>query len=252
MQTELFSVNIRKNVGTAGGIKMYPVISIGKYELSTYWTIFAFAIIVMLIFNLVRRTKYNYNFTIANAVFITIFNTIISFLGAHLLYIIESLPVTHEQIFSTTVSFYGALLLVPASCYVLCKFSRKSFGAVMDYVTPGLLSTLGLIRIGCFLNGCCGGRKISFILNGKYSYPTQIIESVFDSCLLFFLLRYEKKNPRSRKLYLFLMLYYSIMRFFIEFIRNTAKHAFLSNGQILAFVVANVALFIIVNMREKV
>ena len=56
-----------------------------------------------------------------------------------------------------------------------------------------------------------------------FSFPTQLIEFVFDLLILILLLRHEKKGDDYGSLYPKFLLWYGCVRFLIEFVRNTEK-----------------------------
>ena len=89
-------------------------------------------------------------------------------------------------------------------------------------------------RIGCFLKGCCYGKKIEdnsiffnviqerFFHQSVIYYPTQLYFSFMNLCIFLLLLHLYSKRKRFRAgiitiLYFYL---YPILRFFIEKLRN--------------------------------
>lgn len=120
---------------------------------------------------------------------------------------------------------------------------------ILDAAAPALPLGIGLVRIGCFLNGCCYGRPshLPFPFGFDFSpyscaagyeqrdlhasalYPTQLWDS-FDMWiilgLVFFLERYKRFTGHT---FLITFILYSIHRFIIDFFRiyvDTTYHAF--------------------------
>lgn len=61
-------------------------------------------------------------------------------------------------------SLYGGILLSAAALYILVKWNRLSMIRVFDGLTSPFLLSFSLMKVGCFLNGCCyGTRTTTFI-----------------------------------------------------------------------------------------
>lgn len=61
-------------------------------------------------------------------------------------------------------SLYGGILLSAVVLYLLVKWNRLPIKAVFDGLTLPFLFSFSLMKIGCFLNGCCyGTRTTAFI-----------------------------------------------------------------------------------------
>jgi phosphatidylglycerol:prolipoprotein diacylglycerol transferase len=153
--------------------------------------------------------------------------------------------------------FYGGLfggLLVAK--IVTCK--RPQFGYLFDIATPSIPLFHFFGRIGCFLGGCCFGIESSFGFtfrrsiveeaNGINRFPVQLLEALFNLILFFILDKFRDKNMFKQNLIYIYLLFYSIARFFIEFLRGDKYRGFflgLSTSQcisvlILCFVVPKV------------
>jgi phosphatidylglycerol:prolipoprotein diacylglycerol transferase len=99
-------------------------------------------------------------------------------------------------------------------------------------MAPFLALGQGLGRIGCFLNGCCYGvvmddRLPGVIFPGESCtrFPTQIV-STLGLIFIYVVLRamLEKGVLRNRLFYAYLI-FYSVLRFFVEFFRGDVAHA---------------------------
>jgi phosphatidylglycerol:prolipoprotein diacylglycerol transferase len=86
------------------------------------------------------------------------------------------------------------------------------------------LAAMGIGRIGCLLGGCCYGKPhnswFSVYLHEQYRYPTQIIEMIFDFCLLAVLWRLRHSMKQPGDLFKLFVFSYALFRFLIEFIRT--------------------------------
>jgi phosphatidylglycerol:prolipoprotein diacylglycerol transferase len=107
---------------------------------------------------------------------------------------------------------------------------------------------LGLVRVGNFLNGELYGRATSgnwgFIFPtdplGLPRHPSQLYESFMEGIILFLiLLLISKKTERTGIISASFLIFYGLIRFFIEFFRQPDAHLgfvaleWLSMGQLL-------------------
>ncbi|MCL2304033.1 MAG: prolipoprotein diacylglyceryl transferase [Planctomycetaceae bacterium] len=115
------------------------------------------------------------------------------------------------------MNFYKAAFRIPG-------------GGFGDRFVIPLCVAVGFGKIGCFYNGCCGGRPF-----GEFVPPTQLYESAFQFLLAgFFLLMYRLDKGKTVWFPLYMILY-MLMRFFMEFLRNEpTAWGFLTVYQILA------------------
>lgn len=198
------------------------VISVGGIEISTYWLMLILGMVGMFVCACLRRERFGLNRR--KCVAFTVLLTIIGVLGAMLLYFLESGSFGG-------VSFYGSVILIPLLMPLVGLLFRLKPGQTMDLCGPCVAIMIGCLRINCFLSGCCGGWE-ACIGSFCFHWPTQFIDSVADFAILAWLLQIEEKQPHSGKLYPMFMMAYSIMRFFLEFLRDTSKDwLYLSHGQ---------------------
>src|SRR4051812_3306718 len=99
-------------------------------------------------------------------------------------------------------TLYGVIVLMPVTVAVATVGLRMSLRKALDLCTPAMFVVLAIVRVGCFLQGCCYGAAssivgISFPINSPVYFhqlqagmisagsppfpviPTQIIESAF-------------------------------------------------------------------------
>lgn len=210
---------------------MYPMVYFAGHSISSYAFMFIVGWIVMLVINILRRNKMEYS--VLKAAGNTVLVTLIACVGAKLLFIAENWRDTLQNGVSLSgVSFFGAMFSIPAGVYLIKKIRNQDYGNFMDYVSPALITFLALVRVGCYLSGCCGG--ITYIRDDlvEVVVPTQMIECVADLVIMVVLLLLEWQFEGKGILYPFLMVMYGCMRFIVEFFRDTSKDWLcLSHGQ---------------------
>ena len=209
--------------------------NIANVAISPYWLAISIGAVAMLVLMIHRRMYFGLSVT--KTVVFTFMLTICGLVGTKILYILEHFE--EVQAIGVTIgglSFYGAVFLVPILMPLGCRWLSLDRVQSNDASSLCGLIMLGSMRFGCFLQNCCGGIT-TMIGNVYFRWPTQAIESVGDFILLAFLLRKERQQKCVGKLYPLFMVYYSILRFFVEFLRDTPKDLWnLSRGQWYALV----------------
>jgi len=87
---------------------------------------------------------------------------------------------------------------------------------------------LAIARVGCFLNGCCGGKPsglpwaVTFPGSVTPVHPVQIYELILDLAAFAFLLWARKRLRRDWDLFLVSLAAYGLIRFVMEFLRAHA------------------------------
>ena len=211
---------------------MLPEIHIGKFTVSLYYLAMFLGYVLMIVLMLLKPRRRIYGLGPGRSVLFATFVLIAGVLGCKLLYILENLSEVRENGISLGgFSFFGAVMLVPLLMPLLGKAAGMDVPSSLDSSAICILAMLGTIRIGCFMNGCCGGR-IFFFRNFDFSFPTQLMESACDFLILALLLKNEKNGGMKGRLYPRFLLLYGTVRFLIEFLRHTDKHLLgLSNAQ---------------------
>ena len=244
---------------------MFPFISIfgrtiGMYQVMVLAGIFAAGIYVT---RICKKTRHDDN----DGIFFLLIIAIGVFVGGHILYsivnyeilvtIIQNISVINSfDNFLTAVNlvfggnvFYGGLLGGILAAMILLKI-RPQYGYLLDIAAPAIPLFHFFGRIGCFLAGCCFGIESSFGFtayhsiveeaNGLNRFPVQLLEAFYNLVLFFILDNLRRNNLfRQNLLYLYL-LFYSVARFFIEFLRGDGYRGFvffLSTSQVISILI---------------
>lgn len=213
-----------------GGTFKYPYLQIGEVSISLYWSAHIFGIICMMLMCFYRSKKYQISSNVA--IITTFLLAVLGYVGAKILYIFENWKYTLQNGISLNgVSFFGTVFFMPPLIFIMALIFRKKPIEFLDYCTPAGLVMLTCIRTGCFMKGCCHGLTL-WIFNRPIVLPSQLIECVLDLILLNIIFNFEKQEKYRGKLYVIFMGGYGILRFLVEFIRDTPKNTFhLSHGQ---------------------
>ena len=172
------------------------------------------------------------------------------------------------------ITFLGGLIGGAATfLFIVFVFGKKYISDLflaVNIAMPCLTIGHSLGRIGCFFAGCCYGKKtnsflgVKFVtyINGKEWFygpsrlPTQLFEAIFLLLLtVFLLLLIIKLNKRDYALVAYLY-GYGLFRFFIEFLRDDERGAFLlglSPSQVISIImiVAATVLYVLILSKSR-
>jgi phosphatidylglycerol---prolipoprotein diacylglyceryl transferase len=245
---------------------MFPFITIigrtiGMYQIAMLFGVFAAGIYVC---RLCRKNGYDDN----DGIFFLLIISIGVLIGGHVLYSIVNYKVfiyvikniSNINSFKKFLNavyliwggnvFYGGLLGGIFTAIIIFK-KKPQYRYLLDFVVPAAPLFHFFGRIGCFLAGCCFGVESSFGFTFHHSiieeaneinrFPVQLMEALINLLLFFILDFFRRKNIfRQNTVYLYL-LFYSVARFFIEFLRGDAYRGFffniLSTSQIISIII---------------
>lgn len=218
--------------------------------MSTYWLMVGIGALAMLTYTL--RQKKTVGLTILQCILFSLLLTLCGIGGAKLLYVLENLqePLS-ATLLSGGVSFFGSVYLIPLVMPLLGRLFRLNDTQTLDLCGPCVAVMIGFIRVGCFLNGCCGGQNV-WLSNYHWIWPTQAMESIGDFIIFAKLAQYAQRQKYPGLLYPLFMLSYSSLRFFVEFLRNTPRPWFgLSHGHRFSLIALLAALIWIWISRNR-
>ncbi len=244
------SLNYKVSYIAYGGVFKYHYFYIGGKKISLYWSAHIVGLAGMVLLCWFRRKRYDYSkaFSVITALLLAV----MGFIGAKLLYIFENLNKVKEKGISMNgVSFFGTVFFMPLALLIISKIAKIDYKKYMDYCTPSGILMLTCIRTGCFLNGCCHG--IFFWYNHRpVIFPSQLLECVLDLILLYIIYLLQDK-VKDGSLYVYFMGGYGILRFIVEFTRNTEATVIgLSNGHIFSIIcIVIMIVHIVIQNLEK-
>ena len=161
-------------------------------------------------------------------------------LGAKLLFIlveIKSIIANPKILLDVTHGFvvYGGIIGGIGVGYLFCKIKKLPFLKYFDLVMPSIAIAQGFGRVGCMFAGCCYGRETDswfhviyqtsdFAPNGVALIPTQLIMAILNFAHFFMLAYLAKKVVKhDGQVAGFYLVFYSIGRFFLEYLRNDPR-----------------------------
>jgi phosphatidylglycerol:prolipoprotein diacylglycerol transferase len=123
------------------------------------------------------------------------------------------------------LAYQGGLILAVISSILFIKAKKRPVWKTADFIIPYVALGQSIGRIGCFLNGCCYGKKTNFlgVLFPDQNWPVYPTELFYSLSLLgiFVLLSILRQNKQfeGQVLASYLLLY-GVMRFSIDFLRG--------------------------------
>jgi phosphatidylglycerol:prolipoprotein diacylglycerol transferase len=124
---------------------------------------------------------------------------------------------------------YGAVPVMLLCSVPLLRMLRLGFGAFWDVSTFTILVGMIFTRVGCLLNGCCGGRATRSWFGVRLPdtrgvwqrrIPTQALEAVCAVILLGVAIGMWRQTPFPGALFLLIMLCYASARLVLELARE--------------------------------
>jgi len=199
-------------------------------------------------------------------------------IGGSLMYGITQIPTAWEnRAFFTThtldflrftfggMVFYGGLFGAIAAMPIYAKVIKRDIPTILKLLVPTLPLAHAIMRLGCFMAGCCHGIPSDtfgvVFANSTVApddiavIPTQLIETAANLAIFAFLWTYSKKPRHHFQLLGLYGICYSIMRFFVEFLRGDYHRGHvlsLSTSQLISIFVllASVILLIYANKKD--
>ena len=222
---------------------MHPeLFSIGFLHIRSWGLMLAvsFLLVSGLVGRAVRKNKVMSEDDVLEAGLVAMFSGL---LGARIAYVIEywhyfqGRPLEIIMVQRGGMVFYGGLLLGMTAMWFWLRAKKLSALPVLDTIAPPGLLGFAIGRIGCFLNACCYGRVTThpwgmhFPDIPGYVHPTQLYEAMAyaSSALVFYFVSpYLKREGQTFGLGL---IFYSVLRFGIEFLRVNPLYFGLSSAQ---------------------
>lgn len=247
------------------------LLTIGKLTIHSYGLMIAIGILAAYFTAEYRAKKQGLDY---DKVFgLVIWCVIFGFLGSKILYFITIFDqiIKDPSIMIRSLAdgwvVYGGIIGGIIGGFLYCKRNKLPSLRFFDIGLASVALAQGFGRIGCFLAGCCYGVETDSVFSITFTHsdfapnnvsivPTQLISSVLDFLLAFFLIiiskRKKYKPGQCTGLYL---ICYGVGRFILEFFRGDlirGSVGFLSTSQFISIfiVIAGIIFFYICTKRE--
>jgi phosphatidylglycerol:prolipoprotein diacylglycerol transferase len=148
------------------------------------------------------------------------------------------------------ISEVGATIAAIIVAFTMCRVKKISFWKLSEIVSPAALLTIAIGRLGCYLNGCCGGID---------EHPTQLYYSLSAALIFSIVLTIENYSKRNGIAFKYGIVapvgvgLYSILRLFIDQYRleaNTAGIIMSDRVLVVCAMVSLVWFFVSLKNRE--
>ena len=80
---------------------------------------------------------------------------------------------------------------------------------------------LALMKVKCYMDGCCYGKVLSLVDLRPRRFPSQIVECVTGLILTVVMLLLIRSGKHTGKVYLWYMIIYGVVRFMLNLLRDT-------------------------------
>ncbi|CAI28338.1 Prolipoprotein diacylglyceryl transferase [Ehrlichia ruminantium str. Gardel] len=165
-----------------------------------------------------------------------------------------SFPIEMFKLWKGGMSFHGASLGLFCTMYIFCKKYKIKFLSAIDLCLCAVPVGIFLGRIANFINGELYGKvtntRFGMIFQNSgdffYRHPSQLYEAFFEGLLLFVVMNllffFTKVKSYQGMLFTIFMIWYGIVRFFIEFVREPDVQVgyilfnWITMGQLLSFI----------------
>lgn len=253
---------------------MHPILfSIGNMNIYGYGTCIALGMIAAVIFATNRGKRHNVD---PDLIFTAGFVGIVAgIIGAKVFYWLVELDeiIKNPKLLLNLDGgfvFYGGIIFGVLAPFIYIKLIKKQpFLDKLDLCIPAVSLAQAFGRMGCFMAGCCYGKQVPaawytvvFPDNPLSSAPagvplvaTQLLSAAGDLLLFFLLWAISHREKFRGEATAFYMLFYSVGRFLIEFVRGDEERGMvgaLSTSQFISlFIFAGGLLLLIICASKK-
>ena len=240
---------------------MHPtLLKFGSFTIYSYGVMVAigFALSTLLVYARAPR----FNIDKDRAVDLTIVVLISGIIGARLLYVLLNLsfyaanPLEIIMLSKGGLVWYGGFLAALLAMVIYIRIARLDFWSVVDLLAPYAALGQAFGRIGCFLNGCCYGMKVSpgfpfsvtFPCDTDPRFPSQLVSAGLLFIIFVFLLIWQNHRRFVGEIFLAYCILYSSKRFIMEFLRGDNPKILmgLTISQIISALIFTVTLVIFI------
>lgn len=154
-------------------------------------------------------------------------------------------------------SFFGSVFAVPLAFALIFWMFREKYGDIMDLCASAECSMHAVMRIHCYISGCCGGRELFVTESGKsVVFPSQFVELANGLVILAILMVWARRKRFAGVLYPCFMVMYGVTRFLLNFLRSHGSETILGMPEgnawsLLSIIIGAVWLLIVWKKNPK-
>lgn len=147
--------------------------------------------------------------------------------------------------------WYGGFILSAVTFFTYLRIYHLPTWKFADMMGPVFIMGYAIVRIGCFLAGCCYGKITTSaigvvfpVVDNALRYPTQLISSGINFIFFILLLILFKYRRFDGQVFFTSIIGYTVYRFFIEFLRDSdVYYGIFSPGQVISIPLFAIAIF---------
>lgn len=207
--------------------------TIGKITIHSYGLCTGLALLAALWMSCVRARKKGLNDDICYGILFV--GVIFGYLASKTTFVLVEFKsfIADPKAFLSSSGFVvmGGLIGGVIAAWVYCRIKKVDFMDYFDVCAPAIAIAQCIGRIGCFMAGCCYGRQTdspigiafthsNYAPNNVKLIPTQLISSALDLVNCIVLILIAKKTKKKGTVGALYVIFYSIGRFFIEYLRD--------------------------------
>lgn len=241
---------------------MFPIIfHIGPLTVYSYGLMLALAVLIC--FWLLARDAQRYQIK-AEIISDFFFWVIISgIIGGRIFYILLNFdffisnPLEIIMIQKGGLAWQGGLVLGILAGIFFVRKKNLELKQFLDLSAPYIALGQSIGRIGCFLNGCCYGKEISwgiyFPVHHAQLHPTQLYDALGLLGIFFILKFYQRYFQNSGRVFALYLILAPLLRFCVEFFRADHEEFFggLSVYQIISLVFILIAIYAYTRFKSQ-
>ncbi len=121
------------------------------------------------------------------------------------------------------LAWQGGLILSLVIFYFYTRWKKWPWVKLADLIAPYVALGQSIGRWGCFLNGCCYGKEVSWGIyspeRGVHEHPTQIYLSIGAFLVFIILKKISRHQKFDGQIFVLYFMLEAVARFIIEFFR---------------------------------
>lgn len=156
-----------------------------------------------------------YKIAVWKTIISSVLLTLSGLLGARLMFFIESGR-------WGGVSFFGAVFFAPIIMLFVGYALRVPVKSLLDMCAPAECIMLALLKVKCYIDGCCDGRLLCVLEDGTaIRFESQIVELINAFIIMIVLIFMIYKGKATGRIYIWYMIIYGVSRFILNWFRDT-------------------------------